>query len=99
MTALATRYEVRTQVASSWEAPRPPAMWGRATLAMEVSRTSMKVARVTVSAMAQRLCLGCQLPSMPGGIGECYWRFGAGRRMQEIRVCGKGDGGELGQRE
>jgi hypothetical protein len=31
----------------------------------------MKVARVTVSAMAQRLCLGCQFPSMPGDIGTC----------------------------
>ena len=37
------------------DAPREPAMWGRATLAMEVSRTSMKVARVTVMAMAQGL--------------------------------------------
>jgi hypothetical protein len=35
-------------------------MWGRATLAMEVSRTSMKVARVTVRATAQGLWEGFQ---------------------------------------
>ena len=45
-------------MASSWLAPSEPAMWGRATLAMEVSSTSMKVARVTTSAMAQGLYLG-----------------------------------------
>jgi len=51
---------VRTQVASSWLAPRPPAMWGRATLAMEVSSTSMKVASVTVMAITQGFRLGFQ---------------------------------------
>src|ERR1700733_10927578 len=35
-------------------------MWGRATFAMEVSSTSINVARVTVSAINQGLCLGCQ---------------------------------------
>jgi hypothetical protein len=35
-------------------------MCGRATLAMEVSSTSMKVASVTVSAMAQGLWFGFQ---------------------------------------
>ena len=49
-----------TQVDSSELAPREPAMCGRATLAMEVSRTSMKVARVTVSAMSQGLWRGRQ---------------------------------------
>ena len=33
-------------------------MCGRATLAMEVSRTSMKAARATVAAMSQGLTLG-----------------------------------------
>jgi hypothetical protein len=45
-------------VASSCDAPsipRWPAMWGRATLAMEESSTSIKVASVTVSAMAHWL--------------------------------------------
>jgi hypothetical protein len=49
---------VRTQVASSGLAPREPPMWGMATLAMEVSSASMKVARVTVMAMAQGLARG-----------------------------------------
>src|SRR6266481_1415419 len=34
---------------------RPPAIWGKATLAMAVSRSSMKVASVTVTAMIQGL--------------------------------------------
>src|SRR6266481_1342146 len=58
MMALATRYAVRTQVASSCVAPRPPAMCGRATLAMEESSTSMKVASVTVMATIHGLMLG-----------------------------------------
>ena len=53
--ALATRYEVSTQVVSSTVAERLPAMWGRATFATLVSRTSMKVAIITVSAMIQGL--------------------------------------------
>jgi hypothetical protein len=59
ITAFDTRYEVRTQVASSSLAERPPAMWASDTLAMDVSITSMNVASVTVSAIAQRLCFGC----------------------------------------
>src|ERR1700712_621019 len=58
MIALATRYAVRTQVASSCVAPRPPAMCGSATLAMEESSTSMNVARVTVMATIQGLIDG-----------------------------------------
>ena len=56
--ALATRYAVNTQVASSCVAPRPPAMCGRATLAMEESSTSMNVARVTVMATIHGLIRG-----------------------------------------
>ena len=41
-------------------------MWGSATLAMEVSSTSMKVARVTVMATAQGLWLGRQRGLAPG---------------------------------
>ena len=47
-----------TQVASSRLAEREPPMWGMATLAMEVSSASMKVARVTVMAMTQGLARG-----------------------------------------
>src|SRR5262252_6939561 len=53
--ALDTRYEVRTQVDSSAPADKFPEMCGRATLAMEVSSTSMNVARVTVTAITQGL--------------------------------------------
>ena len=41
-------------------APSEPAMCGSATLAMEESSTSMKVASVTVSATIQGLCDGFQ---------------------------------------
>src|SRR5215469_7672892 len=58
ITALDTRYEVRTQVLSSVPADRLPAMCGSATLAMLVSSTSMNVAIVTVRAIAQGLCRG-----------------------------------------
>src|SRR5580704_18022354 len=71
MMALATRYEVRTQVASSWVAPSSPAMWGRATLAMEESSTSMKVARVTVMATIHGLMRGRQ------GCSTVWWAAGA----------------------
>src|ERR1700739_4351081 len=62
--ALETRYEVRTQVLSSCPAERLPAMCGKATLAMEVSSTSMKVARVTASAMIQGLTAGRQASAL-----------------------------------
>src|SRR3974377_1513361 len=58
--ALATRYEVRTQVLSSMPAERLPAIWGRATLAMLVSSTSMKVDSMTVPAIHQGLIEGRQ---------------------------------------
>ncbi len=53
--AFETRYDVSTQVASSALADRFPAMCGNATLAMEVSSTSMNVASVTVIAITQGL--------------------------------------------
>src|SRR5262245_54131328 len=53
--ALETRYEVRTQVDSSAPADKFPEMCGSATLAMEVSSTSMNVASVTVTAITQGL--------------------------------------------
>src|SRR5437868_8419210 len=56
--ALDTRYDVSTQLLSSCPAASPPAMCGRATLATLVSRTSIKVARVTVRAMSQTLWPG-----------------------------------------
>src|SRR3974390_324085 len=56
--AFETRYEVSTQVLSSTPEERLPAMCGRATLAMLVSSTSMKVESMTVSAMIQGLIAG-----------------------------------------
>src|SRR5271157_484850 len=58
--ALETRYEVSTQVLSSIPAERLPAMCGRATLAMLVSSTSMKVESMTVKAIHQGLMAGRQ---------------------------------------
>ena len=49
---------MRTQVASSGVADRLPPMWGSATLATEVSSTSMNVPSMTASAMSHGLWLG-----------------------------------------
>ena len=57
--ALATRYEVRVQVASSVLAERLPAMCGSETLTTVVSSTSMKVPDITAIAMSQGLGPGC----------------------------------------
>src|SRR5580658_9277251 len=61
--AFETRYEVRTQVLSSLLAPRFPAMYGSATLAMLVSRTSMKAASATTTAISHGLAWGRQAAS------------------------------------
>src|SRR5277367_1055815 len=53
--AFDTRYEVRTQVDSSAPADKFPEMCGSATLAIDVSSTSMNVASVTVTAITQGL--------------------------------------------
>src|SRR5215469_5904279 len=58
MIAFDTRYEVNTHVLWSLLAPKLPAMYGRATLAMLVSRTSIKAASATTTAMSQGLYLG-----------------------------------------
>ncbi len=57
-------------MASSWLAPSPPAMWGNATLAMELSSTSMKVARVTVIATIHGLIRGFHAACETAG---CSW--------------------------
>ena len=49
-----------TQVDSSVEAERLPAMWGRATLATEESSTTMKVASMTDAAIIHGLTEGRQ---------------------------------------
>src|SRR5206468_1750769 len=59
MIALATRYDVSAQVASSIDADRLPAMCGSDTLTTVVSNTSMKVANITEIAMSQGLIGRC----------------------------------------
>src|SRR5262244_1105946 len=98
-TALETRYDVSTQVDSSRLAERPPAMCGSATLAMLVSSTSMKVARVTVSPTSHGLWRGRQFTSgwasagmrSPGG-GRAIQRHPGDRavvlRAREVRPGG-----------
>ena len=53
--AFDTKYDVSTQVDSSDPADKFPAMCGSATFAIDVSRTSMNVASVTVTAITQGL--------------------------------------------
>ena len=88
ITALATRYAVSTQVASSWVAPRPPAMCGSATLAMEESSTSMNVASVTVMATIHGLTRGRQAACglcFSFGLGEpCAGEFEGSRGHESI---------------
>src|SRR4051812_36620464 len=55
MIALATRYDVKAQVASSIVTERLPAMCGSDTLTTVVSSTSMKVANITETAMIRGL--------------------------------------------
>src|SRR5215470_14631353 len=59
-TAFETRYDVSTQVLWSLLAPRLPAMYGSATLAMLVSSTSMNAASATTTATSHGLYRGRQ---------------------------------------
>ncbi len=54
ITALAIRYEVNTQVASSTLADTLPAMCGRLTFTTDVSSTSMMALDMTAIAISQR---------------------------------------------
>src|SRR5580692_6385406 len=67
MIAFETRYEVNTQVLWSLLAPRFPAIYGKATLAMLVSSTSMNAAIATTTPMSQGLYFGRQ--GSGGGAG------------------------------
>src|SRR5262245_1523950 len=61
MIALATRYDVSTQVASSIDTDRLPAMCGSDTFTTVVSSTSMKVANITEMAMIHGLIGFCSV--------------------------------------
>src|SRR5271166_4324183 len=78
--ALATRYEVSTQVLSSMLTERSPAMCGKETLAMLVSSTSMNVAMVTTRAMAQ----GFLPPVHP------VWKYEGGAALASAALIGPG---------
>ena len=65
ITALAIRYEVNTQVASSTLADMLPAMCGRLTFTTEVSSTSMMALDMTAIAISQRFAGG---PPGSGGL-------------------------------
>src|ERR1700738_4461467 len=69
--AFDTRYDVSTQVDSSEPADKPPAICGSATLAIDVSRTSMNVASVTVTAITQ----GLIEPSGIRNFDRSLWRI------------------------
>src|SRR6266850_4402878 len=67
--AFDTRYDVRTHVLWSVVALKLPAMYGSATLAMLVSRTSMNAASATTTAIAQGFAFGRQTP---GPASMCF---------------------------
>jgi hypothetical protein len=78
--ALATRYEVSVQVASSTVADRFPAMCGRETFTTVVSSTSIKVLDMTATAISQGLISGraCEGELIVRTGGSSYIRFGLG---------------------
>src|SRR5690242_15828207 len=67
MMAFETKYEVRTHVLSSLLAPIFPAMCGRATLAMLVSRTSINAPNDTTKAISHGFTLGFHVDPTSGG--------------------------------
>src|SRR5260370_823590 len=69
MMALATRYEVSAQVASSGVEESEPAIWGSETLTTVVSSSSMNVLVITVIATIQGLTSGMLLFVFSGLIG------------------------------
>src|SRR3954467_12647162 len=82
--ALATRYEVSTQVDSSIVADRLPAMWGSDTLTTVVSRTSMKVANMTAIATIQGLTTLCSAATVLLGIDRRRDRHAGAQPMVGI---------------
>src|ERR1700739_2133447 len=78
MMALEHTQEVRTHVLSSLLAPRFPAIWGKATLAMLVSSTSIKAANETIKAINQGLTFGFQAVGWFAVVSaiSLRWRYG-----------------------
>src|ERR1035441_114833 len=90
MMALATRYEVSTQVASSGVADRLPAMCGSATLATLVSSTSMKVASITVMAMIHGLMRGPNGTTGLFGVERLHLAHGARQVCPRLVIAVQG---------
>src|SRR5260370_25054161 len=76
--AFETRYDVKTQVASSGVTERSPAICGSDTLTTVVSSTSMKVPSITAMAMIQGLIAGLESAAIyltkTVGSTESPWR-------------------------
>lgn len=62
MIAFATRYDVSTHVASSTDAERFPAMYGKLTLTAEVSTSSIIALAIDAIATIQRALLRVNIP-------------------------------------
>src|SRR5436305_5361319 len=79
--ALATKYEVSVQVASSTVADRFPAICGSETFTTVVSSTSMKVLDMTATAISHGLMSGraCEGELIVRTVGSSYIRFGLRR--------------------
>src|SRR5512133_3333086 len=97
MIAFETRQEDSTHVASSTLAERLPAMCGSATLATEVSSTSMNVASITVSAMIHGLMagrvgelLGVERLHLPACMGQVRARLVEAVQRGDLVVVGAG---------
>src|ERR1035438_5080156 len=83
MMALATRYEVSAQAASSVLTERLPAMCGSDTLTTVVSGTAMRVANMTATATIHGLTWGCG--STEDGIR--YYFHDAAKPPFDARSC------------
>src|SRR5271157_2354434 len=98
MMALATRYEVRTQVASSVVAERFPAIWGKLTLTTEVSSTSMTALESTaiVTRYRRAIILGriLILSEYTASGNTLLWR--SHRRVADTKALAAGDRGMAG---
>src|SRR5580692_7583798 len=97
MIAFETRYEVSTHVLWSLLAPRFPAIYGRATLAMLVSRTSMNAAMATTTAISQGLNFGRQISW--SAVRDAAVLIGCIRQAQRSCPAEAGDPGFLPDRE
>jgi len=80
-TALATRYEVNTYVASSTDADRLPAMCGRLTFTTVVSSTSMAALIMTAMATGQGFRRG---PPSEAVLHSGHWGPGASSERDDV---------------